>query len=102
MLAHDVTLIDVSITYDSIGQEVKSETETTIQADLSSVVRNEFYQAAQAGLKPEWVFLVHEFEYGGQKLVKFDGDRYAVIRAYHLERDGMAMVELTCERKLGV
>ena len=102
MLPYDVTLITESITYDSIGQEIKTETETTIQADLSSVVRNEFYQAAQAGLKPEWVFLVNEFEYGGQKLVKFDGDRYAVIRAYHLERDGMAMVELTCERKLGV
>ena len=102
MLPYDVTLIDETTTYDSIGQEIKTETETTIQADLSSVVRSEFYQAAQAGLKPERVFLVHEFEYGGQKLINFDGDRYSVVRVYALEKDGMRMVELTCERKLGV
>lgn len=101
MLPYDLTLIDETITYDSIGQETTTETETVIQADLSSVVRNEFYQAAQAGLKPERVFLVHEFEYGGQKLVKFDGKRYSVIRTYTVEKDGMQMIELTCETRTG-
>lgn len=102
MLAHDVTLIDVSITYDSIGQEVKSETETVIQAELSAVSRSEFYRAASAGLKPELVLLVHEFEYGAQKQIKFDGVYYSVMRTYPVIRDGLRMTELTCERKLGV
>lgn len=102
MLAHDVTLIDVSITYDSIGQEITSETETVIQAELSAVSRSEFYQAASAGLKPELVLLVHEFEYGLQNLIKFEGVYYSVIRTYPVTRYGLHMTELVCERKLGV
>lgn len=101
MLAYDVTLIDETVSRDDIGQEVITETLTTIQADRESVSRSEFYQAANTGLKPELVLLVHEFEYGGQRLMKFDGGYYTIIRTYTVERDGLRMVELVGERRLG-
>ncbi len=35
-----------------------------------------------SGLKPEIKFIIHEFEYEGEKEVKFEGERYEVLRTY--------------------
>ncbi len=51
-------------------------------AELKSIGRSEFYQAAGTGYKPEKIFEVHAFEFGDHEYVKHDGTIYKVIRTY--------------------
>jgi len=92
---HELTLISQTITEDEIGNQVPVETETVILCGLKSIGRSEFYNAAVTGLRPELIFVVHGYEYNGEKLVKFGGIRYRVIRTY---ATGFEEIELTCER----
>lgn len=67
--------------------------ETTILCGKKSVGRNEFYSAAQAGLKPEIIFIVHDYEYNGEEKIRFEGKIYKVIKTYSVSFEE---VELTC------
>lgn len=95
---NELTLISQTCTEDEIGNQIPVETETVILCAVKSVARNEFYNAAAAGLKPVLVFIVHGYEYAGQTLVKFNGIRYKVIRTYTTDFEEL---ELTCERVIG-
>ena len=101
---HELTLISQTVKEDEIGNQIPVETRKTILCKVKSVGRSEFYGAATAGLRPEIVFVVHEFEYGGEQEVEFEGERYKVIRTYRggMTRHGSKLafdeVELTCER----
>lgn len=56
---------------------------------LRSVTRSEFYQANATGYKPELVFILADYyDYNGETLVDYDGQRYRVIRTY---RTGQAL-----------
>jgi len=92
---HELTLIRQEIEEDELGNQTPVEVETTILCGLKSVGRNEFYSAAVTGLKPELIFVVHGYEYNGEKVVKFEGSRYRVIRTYMTDFEE---VELTCEK----
>lgn len=70
-----------------------SSNETTVLCGKKSVGRNEFYNAAVSGLKPEIIFVIHDYEYSGQMQVKFEDKLYKVIKTYSL---GFEEVELTC------
>jgi SPP1 family predicted phage head-tail adaptor len=101
---HELTLISQTITEDEIGNQIPVETRKTILCKVKSVGRSEFYGAATAGLRPEIVFVVHEFEYSGEREVEFEGERYKVIRTYRggMTRHGSKLafdeMELTCEK----
>lgn len=95
---HELKLIDYTIEYDEIGQQKKIETRTNILCAVKSIGRNEFYAAAQAGLKPEITFVIHSYEYNGEKEVEFEGEKYKVIRTYMKDFEGM---ELVCEKVIG-
>lgn len=92
---NELTLIGQTLTEDEIGNQVAVETETVILCGLKSVGRSEFYNAAAAGLRPEMIFEVHGYEYGGERLVSFEGVRYRVMRTYAIDFESL---ELTCER----
>ncbi len=89
---YELTMIAVAITQDDIGNEIVTETETVIYCGLKSVGRNEFYNAAVADLKPELVFVIHPYEYSGEKKVKFEGNRYSVIRTYRKDIEEMELI----------
>ena len=73
-------------TLDEYLNEVQTPTEREVFCRISSAVRNEFYQAATAGLRPEWTVRLSDFaEYQGEKKVRYNGEVYAVLRTY---RDG--------------
>lgn len=95
---HELTLIDYTIEYDEIGQQKKIETRTNILCAVKSIGRNEFYAAAQAGLKPKITFVIHGYEYNGEKEVEFEGEKYKVIRTYMKDFEEM---ELVCEKVIG-
>lgn len=100
---HELTLIRQTIPKDSngnpltdgIGNPIINEVKTVILCGLKSVSRNEFYNAAAAGLKPEIVFVVHGYEYNGERIVEFEDNRYRVIRTYMTDFEE---VELVCEK----
>lgn len=95
---YQLTLIGETITEDDIGNQIAAETPTVILCDIKSVGRGEFYNAAAKGLRPEYIFVVHKFEYNGEQLVEFEGKRYNVLRSYAVSAEEL---ELTCEKVLG-
>jgi len=93
---HELILINQSYSFDEIGNQIPSdEVETSILCAVKSVNREEFYRAAVAGLNPEIVFLIHAYEYNGERKVKFNDETYRVIRTYQTDFEEM---ELVCER----
>jgi hypothetical protein len=95
---HELTLIGETIEEDEIGNQRPVETRTTILCSVKSAGRNDFYSGAAAGLRPEYIFTVHAYEYGGERNVEFEGVRYRVIRTY---QTGTEEIELTVERVVG-
>jgi len=95
---HELTLIGETIEEDEIGNQRPVETRTTILCSVKSAGRNDFYSGAAAGLRPEYVFTIHAYEYGGERIVEFEGKRYSVIRTY---QTGIEEIELTAGRVAG-
>lgn len=67
-------------------------------AEKKSVGRSEHYQAALVGLKPVYIFIVHDFEYQNQERVRYQGIEYEITKVYIA--DGLA--ELTVSTWTGV
>ena len=89
-----IKLITVTVTEDSIGNQVALTTERTVYANEFYVNQSEFYNASVAGLKPEKQFELYSYEYQGEPKLKHDTDTYNIIRA---EKRG-DKIRLTCER----
>lgn len=91
-----IKLITVTVTEDSIGNQVALTTERTVYANEFYVNQSEFYNASVAGLKPEKQFELYSYEYQGEPKLKHDTDTYNIIRT---EKRG-DKIRLTCERIL--
>lgn len=75
--------------------DTPTETTQKTYCTVRSVGMREYYEAKGAGLEPEIVFhLADSDDYGGEKIVIWNGDRYRVVRTW-LQGDG---IDLTCER----
>lgn len=87
-------------TYDEYGNEIVIPAETKVFVQPRGVYRSEFYAAASAGLKPEITFvLANRADYHGEKIVRFHGRLFNVIRAdWVAQRDA---VNLVCETRVG-
>lgn len=95
MWTNELTLIKQTYIQDEISNQIPVENKTPVFCDVKSVGRSEFYNAATTGLKPEIIFVVHNYEYEGQKLVEFENKKYNVIRTYSTNFEE---IELTCEK----
>jgi hypothetical protein len=84
----------VTLTEDSIGNQVETPTERMIFASELSVGSSEFYNAALTGLRPSKRFEVYTREYQGEAKLKHNGITYAIIRT---EGRG-EKTRLSCER----
>lgn len=86
-------------TYDSYGNEELAYTETEVFVYPRGVYSSEFYSAAQAGLQPSVTLeLANRADYNGEKLVKFEGELFNVIRVdWTAQRD---KVSLVCEKRI--
>ena len=70
--------------------------ERTVFCTVKSVGRTEMYAALSSGHEPSYIFhLDFAFEYQGEKLCRYDGIEYRIIRTYAGEVDG---IDLTVER----
>lgn len=73
-----------------------TETARTVYCTVRSVTRSEFYNALNAGVQPEYVFVLSlSDEYQGERVVRYHGQKYRIVRTYVTEDDG---IEITCER----
>ena len=58
-------------------------TETEVFAEIQSVKMSEFYTALNDGIQPEFIFVLTDYaDYDGEKLVRYDGNLYDVVRTY--------------------
>lgn len=111
MYNHELVLISYEKSEDDVGNEIKETIETTVLCKLFDVGQTEFYNAKIAGVKPEMKFVVHDFEYDGQREIVFQSVKYQVIRTYQMGHELSTRkranslkfdeIELTCERVVG-
>ena len=85
--------------YDEYGNETLAETEHTVYVQPRSVYASEFYSAGQNGQHPSITFdIAYRGDYDGQKLVRWQGKEYSVIRAdWNAQRDRISLV---CEERV--
>ena len=92
-----LTLITQTISTDTYGNEVATESKKTVYCEADSVTRTEFYAAANTEIQPDYKFTVFFGDYDGQVVVEYNNVRYTIYRTY---RAGDYM-ELYAERKIG-
>ena len=105
MYSHELELISYTTTKDEIGNTITVPEYTSVLCKVGDVGSREFYDAANAQLRPEIKFIIHKFEYSGQSKVRYDNSEYKVIRTFTgdtVDRSDNALmdeeIELTCER----
>lgn len=94
-----LTLIGVTYTADSIGQQIAEETSREVYCGVSSVSASEWFEAGRTGLKPEYRVTMFAPDYQGEQIAELDGVRYGIYRTY---LGGNETIELYLERKVGV
>lgn len=94
MMFRDViTLVSESPAAHGVLDDI-TETQKQVFCSVRSVGMTEAYQAMSNGLHPQFVFVLSDYaDYGGEKVVIYNGKRYRVIRTYR-QNQGM---ELTVE-----
>ena len=104
-----ITLIKEAVTgHDAYGNEIIKTTERELMCQVYSINRNEFYSAAVANLHPELSVHLSDYEdYEGEKLAKYHGVLYTIIRTYRdqgsFSKGGglpLNAIELILERKI--
>lgn len=105
-----ITLVKEKIIgHDKYGNEIIEKTTRELMCQAYGVTRSEFYAAATNDLHPEWTIRLSDFaDYEGEKLAKFHGVFYSIIRVFRdsgsfhkgtgLEPNG---IELILERRVG-
>ena len=81
--------------------DAASETRRKTYCEEKSLSMSEVYQARAAGLSPTYrLRLPHSFEYKGETLCEYKGQRYSIFRDYEDEKTG-DQTELTLVRVRG-
>ena len=75
------------------------EMKRKVFANVKSVTSTEFFSAGQIGLSPEYRFTMFGPDYAGERIVEYNGVRYAVYRVYQATTDTM---ELYVQKEAGV
>lgn len=69
-----------------------------VYANVTSVSADEWFEGGRNGLNPDLRFRMFKFEYHGEEIIEYKGQRYAVYRTYEARND---ILELYVERKQG-
>lgn len=98
MWNHEIKLISKKVTgKDKLLQPISENIEVTLLCRKKKVTRSEFYQANQAGLKPNLVVEIRSFEYENQEFAKFEGKQYRILKTYPIDSE---ILELTLSEAL--
>lgn len=94
-----IKLISTTTSKDEYGMQKNTETERTVYVNVQSVTRQEFFDAGQAGLQPQYVFVMFAPDYEGEKIVEYNNRRYRVYRTYIRKDENL---EVYVEDRAGV
>ena len=77
---------------DATGQTVTTKTEIGVLGTQNSVYQNEFFQADQAGLRPQGSIKINSAEYHGEKLLGFKDEQnnmtvFSIYRTFEPDND---------------
>lgn len=90
-----IMLLDKTVSRSKTGFETRNQAAgREVCAEQGGIGRSEFYKAAAVGMIPEVAFTVSEADYRKERLIRFDGKLYRVIRSYPLPN---RKVELVCQ-----
>lgn len=93
-----IYLIGVVDGYNEVGDPIVGDgPPRMVYANKRSIRQSEFYQAMQAGLKPEIMFEVRSAEFRGEGKLRWQDDDYTIIRSY----DKGEVTELICSGLVG-
>ncbi len=93
-----VFLLSYKIERDELMNESKVEYKRLVYAAECSVRQSEFFAAAQAGLRSDFMLLLQNAaDYHGEQFVEKDGKRYEIYRTY---RRPSEQIELYCTQKV--
>lgn len=93
-----IYLISETQTQDAQGVWRKSYSQRMVYCDVRSVTANEFFEGGRNGLNPEYQFTMFAPDYQGERIVKYNGEDYAVYRTYLARTDTL---ELYVQREGG-
>jgi len=66
-----------------------------VYCNEKGVKRNEFYQAATAGVKPELCIEIKAEEYQREEYFEFGGVMYRVVRTYPVKNENLELILTT-------
>lgn len=92
-----IVLIAETVTVNALRIEEVTETRREVLAEIESISQSEYFSAQDSDLNPEYRFRVFFADYNGEKIVEFEGERFAVYRTFR----NFDRVELYTERKVG-
>lgn len=93
-----IRLLSFTFTTDGYGNQLENVSERQVFCRVRSISRNEFYQAAQTDLHPEYVFILsHYRDYEGETELKYTDwtgmeRRLNILRTYRMESDELEIV----------
>ena len=93
-----ITLVAETWTEDDYGVEQPTEKKTTVFCDITSVTGSEIAEFGRNGINPELRMTMFRYDYNGERIVEYNGDRYSVYRTYFARND---TIELYVERRGG-
>ena len=93
-----IYLINQTMDKDDYGVWKATETSRRVYCRVDSVTANEFFDGGRNGLNPELRFTMFSGDYQGEKVIEYEGERFAVYRTYKARNDN---IELYVERKGG-
>lgn len=89
---------------DDLAQPIRSRIKTPVLAQDIPVSRMDFYSGGQAGIQPEYEFVIHPAEYHGEEEVEIVSQSgkvtcLQVVRTYERSADEL---EIYCQRETGL
>lgn len=81
------------------GTPTYEQTERLVPCLVESISQSEFYEAGQAGIEAEFVFVVNPIEYAKELRLEYDGALYRIYRTYRRKMDEL---ELYASREKGL
>ena len=92
-----IKLLTETCTTNDYGGAERTQVESEVCCEVSSISSSEWFEGYRADLNPEYRFVVFFGDYNGQKACTYKGVHYGIYRTY---RNG-DRVELYAERKSG-
>jgi len=78
-----ISLVAKTYTIDAYGDTVVTRATRDVFAEIRSIGMKEKYEALQAGLNPEYTFVLADYyEYDDEDEIQYGGKTYRVIRTY--------------------